>query len=300
VADDPADLAALRLAVAVADTGDLATAGASIGIGKRTAAARIAQLERRVGALLFDHAGKTIRLTPAGEAFIGEARLALAAIERAGRLARATAGRPETIPIGVASDALFGPIRDLVEDPAWAEAGLAPELHMMPAEDQIGALADGRLVMGFATPPVGALPRLEQRIVATSKWSAVVPDAEARLRKTVSLANLTRKPLVMLAHRHAPLALDGLIAALRATGAEPYIAQRAEDWVGVAAMVALGLGSALVPSTVAKRMAVVGATVLPLVEANDLPAWPTACIWLPQPPGSRGAAAITLVKARFG
>lgn len=295
------DYETFRLAVALADSGDLGEAGTRAGgVGKRTVTARIAQLERRIGALLFDHSGKSIRLTPAGEAFVGEARLALAASERAERLARAVADRPETIAIGVASGALFGPVRDIVEDPAWAEAGLAPDIHDMPAGDQLQALADGRLVLGFLAPPFAATPRLDHRIVAVSKWSAAVPETDAHLRKTVSLANLARKPLVMLARDQAPLIHDGLLAALRATGADPYVAQTGREWSSVLAMVALRLGSALVPSTIAKRLTIDGATILPLIEANDLPPWTTACAWMPQPPGSRGAQAIALVRSRFG
>ncbi|MFX7739735.1 LysR substrate-binding domain-containing protein, partial [Acinetobacter baumannii] len=86
-----------------------------------------------------------------------------------------------------------------------------------------------------------------------------VPEADAHLRKTVSLANLARKPLVMLARDQAPLIHDGLLAALRATGAEPHVAQSGREWPSVLAMVALGLGSALVPSTIAKRLTVEGA-----------------------------------------
>ncbi|WP_170181904.1 LysR family transcriptional regulator [Phreatobacter stygius] len=295
------DYDTFRLAVALADTGDLGKAGARAGgIGKRTVTARIAQLERRIGALLFDHSGKTVRLTPAGEAFVGEARLALAASERAERLARAVAGRPDTIAIGVAAGALFGPLRDIAEDPAWAEAGLAPEIHDLQAADQLQALADGRLVLGFLSPPFAATPRLEHRIVAASKWSAAVPQADAHLRKTVSLANLARKPLVMLDRALAPLVHDGLIGAFRATGADPHVAQSAREWPSVLAMVALGLGSALVPSVIAKRLTVDGATILPLAEAADLPPWTTACAWMPQPPGSRAAEAIALVKKRLG
>lgn len=290
----------LRLAVALADSGDLGGAGSALGIGKRTAAARIAQLERAVGAVLFDHSGKRVRPTAAGDAFIGEARLALAAFGRAGRLARDIAERPETIGIGTTADALFGPVRDLIGDAAFAEEGFVPAFQVLPAEAQIAALAEGEIAVGFLTPPVPPLPRLAHKLVATSKWSAVVPDAEARLRKTASLANLARKPLVMLARERASLIVDGTMAALRGTGAEPHVMQEAPDWAAVTAMVGLGLGSALVPSMVAKQLAVAGATVLPLVEAGDLPPWVTAAVWLPQPAGSRAARAIEIVRSRSG
>lgn len=296
MADDPLDLAALRLAVALADAGDLAGAGAALGVGRRTASARIAQLERAAGALLFDHSGKAVRLTPAGEAFIAEARLALAALGRAGRLARQVADQPEAVAVGATPDALVGPMRELLAEPAWAEAGLKPALRIMPAAAQADALADGRIALGLLAPPVPVLPRLEHRTVAASPWSAVVPEAEARLRRSASLAALARKPLVMLARERAPLAVDGLIAALGATGAKPSVAQEAPDWPAAIAMVALGLGSALVPSMVAKRLAVEGAAVLPLAEAADLPPFTLSAAWLPQPPGSPAARAVQIVR----
>lgn len=290
------DLDTLRLAVALADAGTLAAAGQVLGLGKRTATARIAQLERGLGAVLFDHAGRAVRLTPAGEAFVGEARLALAALERAGRLAREVAGRPAAIGFGATPDALLGPVRKLLEDPAWAEAQLAPVLHILSPAEQAVALAEGRIAAGFLNPPVPVVPRLVHACVARCGWSAVVPDSEARLRKTASLPALARKPLVMLAHAAAPLAVDALKAALAATGAPPLIAQEAPDWAAVIALVSLGLGSALVPSVIAKGIAMAGATVLPLTEAGDLQPWATHAVWLPPPPGSRAAEAIALIR----
>ncbi|WP_296572922.1 LysR family transcriptional regulator [Phreatobacter sp.] len=296
----PLELDALRIAIGLADTGDLTAAGALLGVGRRTAAARIAQLERRIGVVLFDHAGKSVRLTAAGDAFVAEIRLSLAAAARAARLAREVSDRAETIGLGVTDEAMLGPLRDLFEDPAWSEASFQPRLLHAPLDRQMAALAEGRLAMVFTTPPLPAHPRIQHRPVATSKWSALVPDAEARLRKTASLSNLARKPLVMLAREKAALAHDGVLAALQATGTVPHVAQVADSWTGVAAMVSLGIGSALVPSVVTKRLAVAGATVLPLVEAEGLPAWTISCLWLPQPAGTAAAEAIALVKTRLG
>lgn len=298
MAGDTPDLGTMRLALALADAGDLGVAGKAAGVGRRTAAARIAQLERQTGAVLFDHSGSRVRPTAAGEAFIGEARLALAALDRAQRLARESAEPSDIIGIGAVPDALVSVCRDLLDDPVWRDEGFAVRLHPLAREDQAQALAEGRIALGFVAPPLPVMPRLSSRVAATSKWSAVVPDAEARLRKTTSLSNLARKPLVMLDRAAAPLAVDGVMAALGATGARPNAAQQAPDWAGVMALVALGLGSALVPSVVAKRIAVQGATVMPLVEAEDLPPWTISAVWLPQPAGSRAARAIQIVRAR--
>lgn len=298
MASDNPDLGTMKLALALADAGDLGAAGRLAGVGKRTAAARIAQLERATGAVLFDHSGNRVRLTAAGEAFIGEARLALAALGRAERLAREAAEPSDIIGIGAVPEALVSVCRDLLDDPVWQDEGFAVRLHPMTREEQAQALSEGRIALGFVAPPLPVVPRLSSKLAATSKWSAVVPDADARLRKTASLSNLARKPLVMPDRATAPLAIDAVMAALGATGARPAIAQQAPDWASVMALVALGLGSALVPSAVAKRVAVQGATVMPLVEAEDLPPWTIAAIWLPQPTGSRAARAIQIVRSR--
>lgn len=294
------DLALLRLATALADEGDLARAGAAAGgLGKRQAASRVAALEREVGALLFDHSGERVRLTPAGEAFVSDARLALAAAERAGRMARAVAERPHEIALGVTASALFGPVRDVVEDPAWTEAGLRPVLHEMRAGEQLQALSDGRLVAGFLTPPFAAPARLESRIVHSMGWAAVVPAADGHLRRSATLAGLARRPLVMIARETHPLLHDGLLAALAGTGQAPRVAQAASQWPTILAMVALGLGSALVPAAIARRLTMEGATALPLSGGESLPPFETAMLWLPQPAGSRGAEALALMTARF-
>lgn len=290
------DLDTLRLVVLLADHGDLTVVGKRLGLGKRTATARIAQAERRIGARLFDHARKPIAMTAAGEAFVAEARQALAAIERAERFARDIAAAPNRLAISVTASALFGPVRDLLAAPALAEAGLALEPLEMRSDEQLAALANGRVVMAFVTPPLAALPRLEHRIVARSHWVACMPDEETRLRKTASLSGLARKPLVMIARDQAPLVHDGLIGALTATGVVPKVSIEAHQWPSIMALVALGFGSALVPSMVARNVAVAGATVLPLSDGQGLAPWPIACAWLPAPVGSQAAEAIDIMK----
>lgn len=289
-----------RLALALADCGDAAKAGESLGgVGRRTVQARIAQLERQVGARLFEAEGRRVRPTPAGEAFIGEARLSLAAGARAERLAREVAARPSGFAVGFVADALFGPLDGLAEDARLVEAGLRPVFQEMRGPEQLEALADGRLVMGFLTPPYAAPPRVETIIVHRSKWAVALPVAQAHLRRSATLATIARKRLVMIARDRAPLVHDGLIAALAGTGETPEIVQTAQQWPSVLGLVALGAGAALVPASIAERVRVEGVTLLPITDQSKLAAWPTALAYLPQPPDSRARQAVDIVKAYF-
>ena len=114
--------------------------------------------------------------------------------------------------LAVAGLALVGADATATEQPAVKEVSSTQGTAWL--NRQMAALAEGRVAMVFTSPPLPAHPRILHRQVAASKWSALVPDAEARLRKTASLSNLARKPLVVLARGRAALAHDGLLAAL--------------------------------------------------------------------------------------
>jgi DNA-binding transcriptional LysR family regulator len=54
-----------------------------LGYSQSAVSSQIAQLEAELGAPLFDRVGKTVRLTGAGETFLGYARTLLATVEQA-------------------------------------------------------------------------------------------------------------------------------------------------------------------------------------------------------------------------
>ena len=82
-----------------------------LGYSQSAVSSQIAQLEAELGAPLFDRVGKTVRLTGAGETFLGYARTLLATVQRAaahraGRLgvqhlsARPAPAVPRAVPAG--------------------------------------------------------------------------------------------------------------------------------------------------------------------------------------------------------
>ena len=68
-----------------------------LGYSQSAVSSQIAQLEAELGAPLFDRVGKTVRLTGAGETFLGYARTLLATVEQAQaalQLPQQISGRP--------------------------------------------------------------------------------------------------------------------------------------------------------------------------------------------------------------
>lgn len=127
----------LRLVVAVGDLGSVGAAARSLGLAQPSASARLARLERLVGAVLFERDTRGARPTPGGVELVAQARHILGHLERAVEAAR-TAGAERVLRVGtVASlaetvlpvlDEAGGSVTDTVVDHgplllAWLEEG---------------------------------------------------------------------------------------------------------------------------------------------------------------------------------
>src|SRR5262245_48444231 len=83
------ELRHLRYFVTVAETGNLSRAAEKLFIAQPPLSVQIRQLEEEMGSSLFVRHAKGVRLTPAGESLLPEARFLL---ERAARLKDAISG----------------------------------------------------------------------------------------------------------------------------------------------------------------------------------------------------------------
>ncbi|MEO6628477.1 MAG: LysR family transcriptional regulator, partial [Aquihabitans sp.] len=95
------DLRQASYVVAIVDLGSFTAAAASIPVSQPALSQAVATLERELGAELFHRIGRRVRLTAAGEAFVGPARRMLrdAAVARAvvADVAGLTAGELEIV-----------------------------------------------------------------------------------------------------------------------------------------------------------------------------------------------------------
>ena len=101
----PIDLRLLPSFVAVAEELHFARAADRLLIAAPALSQQIRRLETQVGVRLFDRDSRTVRLTPAGEALLEEARSALHAVDRGARAARdADARRRARVTVAVDLD----------------------------------------------------------------------------------------------------------------------------------------------------------------------------------------------------
>ena len=126
--------------VAVAETLHFGQAAENLGITQPPLSRAIAQLERRVGVPLLERTTRQVRLTGAGEVFLAECRMILAAMDTAIRKARKAAGQ-QRVTIATRPAAAPGVLPDLLAAGAQGPEGVLTDVVF--TYDEIGALRDG-------------------------------------------------------------------------------------------------------------------------------------------------------------
>jgi DNA-binding transcriptional LysR family regulator len=256
------ELRQLRYVVAVAEEGSFTRAAARAHVAQPAVSQQIAQVERELGAPLFERSPRGVAITAAGAAFLPYARAALAAAtagsdavrtlggELAGELAVGTIPSPSDWLVRQLG--AFGRRHPIVRvtlrtgDPeALADAVAAGSLDSAA----VGVMA-GRLPAG---PAGKRLPAgLASQTIATEPLVAAVPPDHPRAgAAAVSLSDLRDEPLVTLTPGTGLRTV--LESACAEAGFDPRIAIDANDLGVLADLVAHGLGVALLPITTARQ-----------------------------------------------
>ena len=238
--------------LAVAEELHFGRAAARMHVAQQSVSEQIRRLEREIGAPLFSRTSRRVALTAVGEAFVPEARRAVDAAYRALESGRRAARRDDgVVRLGYADD--LGPrlIRLILPALARRAPGLTIEPEWMSTPEQLRALDEQRLDLGFGWTPVlgadlAALPVTCDPLVAV--LASGHPLAAAPV---VDPADLSRYPLVLLPRRGNPALHDGIAAQLRARGAEVTVAHEALGLERVVPMVLAGASVGIATRTAA-------------------------------------------------
>jgi DNA-binding transcriptional LysR family regulator len=249
------ELRHLRYFVAVAEEMHFGRAAARLNIAQPPLSRQIRDLEREVGAPLFDRVPRGIELTPAGRAFLPEARLTLAQAERAQRTAlRAAKGEIGRLRVGFVEAATYSSILPNVLGffrMHLAQIGIS--LSEMSSVEQAEALRDGRIDLGILdSPPPDADRWLHVEAVYSDPLLVALPDAHPLAERTrFSLTDFAGDAFVLFPRSGAPRLYDDFIANCRSAGFSPRVVQQAAGWHTLAGLVGAGVGTGVVPRSLA-------------------------------------------------
>jgi DNA-binding transcriptional LysR family regulator len=245
------ELRHLRYFVAVAEELHFGRAAVRLRIAQPPLSHQIRQLEQQLGVALFNRTKRRVELTAAGEAFLAEAYGVIAQAERAVRSAQ-RAGRGEIGELAIG----FVPSADLDILPrvlsAWAPRfpGVEVTLHALLPDQQLDALREGRIQVGFVRLPV----RDESLVVepiSREPLVAVLPEHHRLAqRPSLRVADLQEDPMVLFPRRIAAAYHDQFVRLCRRSGFTPRVAHETTSLQTNLGLVAAGLGISVMPASI--------------------------------------------------
>jgi DNA-binding transcriptional LysR family regulator len=269
------ELRHLRHFLAVAEELHFGRAAQRLGMAQPPLSQSIARLERELGVRLFDRARRRISLTRAGAAFLDDARAAVVHADAARAVAHAAgAGEAGEIRIGFVSAALYERLPGLLARLAAELPRVRPVLVEASTNDQLSALADGRIDLGFVHPPLGTGQPLRLVEYPPEPCIAAVPDDGGT--GGVTLGRLSRLGLVLFPAAQGPVMHAAILDAFARAGLTVRIAQEATRTLAMLALVSAGLGAAILARPT-RRVAFEGVRYAPITDAT-LPAFTLAAV----------------------
>ena len=259
------ELRHLRYFVAVAEECHFGRAAERLHIAQPPLSLQIKQLENELGVTLLNRSTRRVELTEAGTSYLHRARAILAAVAAAGDEAgRVAAGEIGRIAIGFTGSATYELLPTLARVLHTESPGIELDLKgEMLTPDQVDALHDRTLDLGFLRPPVDARD-IEVRLLRREPLIAVLPEAHPLARSdTARLANLRDEPFITYPSHHRSVVYDAVLGACQRAGFSPAKVQEVAETSTLVAFVAAGLGVALVPASV-RHLKITGATYRPL------------------------------------
>jgi len=246
------ELRHLRYFVAVADHLHFGRAAAALRTAQPSLSQQIRKLERELGVDLFERSRHVVRLTPAGQAFLREARDLVARSERSIALAReAAAGSFGTVRLGFSLASLGHALLDGLHRFAVAQPLVALEPACAPDRVLIQTLHAGRLEAAFAqTRPEGESNALGlgQAPHGTYRLAAVVPRRHALAGGAeIDLAALRGERLLAYARTLDEELYARVLEACGDGGYDPPSIQEVGDETALLASCSAGFGVAVVP-----------------------------------------------------
>ncbi|NNJ14421.1 LysR family transcriptional regulator [Pseudomonas putida CSV86] len=193
------NLKQIEYALAVAETGSFTGAAERCHVVQSALSHQIAKLEELLGTRLFERSSRRVRLTPAGEAFVPNARIALDAARRiADEVAAATGEVRGRLSIGEISSLTELDLVDLLAGFHREYPKVDIRWLMGKSELMIGDVRERRLDVAFiGVWPGESLDGVEHRLLAREELVAVLPlEHRLVIHSCLSLAQLEDQPLV--------------------------------------------------------------------------------------------------------
>jgi DNA-binding transcriptional LysR family regulator len=245
------ELRHLRYFVAAAEEGNFHRAAERLHIVQPALSRQIATLERELGVVLFARERQRVRLTAAGQTYLGDVRRLLKELSAAGaRAERAAKGEVGLLRIGFHETAGRSRlVADYIRRFRLRHPDIELQLSQLTSPRQVEAITQGDLDAGFIYMLQTLPPDFGHRHLATDTFHvALRKDHRLAKARRIRPADLAAETFVWIARSVNPFYYDALIAACSRAKLVPSIVQETQNEATTMNLVAAGMGIAILLS----------------------------------------------------
>ncbi|MEO3787428.1 LysR family transcriptional regulator [Actinocorallia sp. B10E7] len=285
------ELQQMRYVVAVAEAGNFTRAAERCLVVQSALSHQIARLERELGARLFDRTSRSVRLTPAGEAFLPAARQALDAAERARAEVAAAGGEIRgRLAVGAIPTVTAVDLPTVLKRFHLRHRQVRISLRSDGSDALAERVRQGDLDVAFLGIPVGARPKgVRGRELARGDLVAMVaPDHPLAGEEHTDLHRLSEEPFVDFPPGTAGRAQSD--EAFAAAGVRREVAFEVTTADFMARLIRQNLGIGMMPATFAPEL-----PDLSVIRVRDAPARAEHLIWSRFQPSPAAAAFLSIL-----
>ncbi len=238
------ELRHLRYLVALAEELHFGRAATRLHISQPPLSQQIRQLESELGVQLFERTKRKVRLTEAGSRVVNEAQYILSRTSHLEKVAaKAGGGEIGQLAVGVSggsNEILVQTLRLLGKK----HAGLRIDLKYLTTGEQIEAIREGRIGVGFLNLPV-LDPSLALEKVGREPLLLAIPKGHRLARyKCVPLAQLAEEKMILFPRRVSPGLHDVITGMFHKEGLMLNVVHEVDNVVGGLTLVSANLGIA--------------------------------------------------------
>jgi DNA-binding transcriptional LysR family regulator len=247
------ELRHLKYFIAVAEELHFAKAANRLHLAQPSLSKQIRLLEEELGFPLFYRTKQKVELLDAGHIFLDEARRILRQTENAVESARRThAGQSGRLLIGYSASATFEVLPTILRKFCRLYPNVTVEVSEMSTIRAAELLLDSPLSVGLLrSPSFFSEESFCIETILREPFVVALPSSHpASKQQSVRIKTLADEAFIVPRRQPGWDYSDALFEILRDNGIEPRIAQEANQSIGVASLVAGGLGVGLVPASI--------------------------------------------------
>jgi DNA-binding transcriptional LysR family regulator len=270
------ELRHLRYFVAVAEELNFRRAAERLRVSQPPLSLQIKDLERELGAELFDRSQQKVALTQPGRIFLAHAKQALQQIELAKMdVRRAVGGEAGELKIGFThSSAFVAYLPETVRTFRARYPHVTLTLREMRSSEQVEAIVERKLDFGLMRKPKRRLPAtVAMEKLCEDALILALPESDPLAHgETVLMSDLADHQFICVPHDDGTGLYDAVIELCGSAGFRPKIEQTVRGVQTLIGLVAAGLGVSVVPSSLASisRAGVAYRTIADAAARSDL------------------------------